>query len=289
MRFLIVLAVGCVAAVTVPARGDGPRRVYVLHAGVHIYFSHPWKNHAAEVLRDELLRRKVSARDIVVLDNPFPAASWKDLVPKEGVTMFLDAMDPAARFSQEAYLRLHESLTAAGVGADDEIVWIGHSAGGQIGMTLAHLSGALERHPALAKRARPYRFASIVTLGTPVGANHVPEGVQVRHYYSPHDKIVRIVCDAGPWLLPSLGYKRTLCPCTTPPGPNCKVRCWYDVDHPDWIWERRVLDRVFADLDGRCASAWQEPVPTTHAGGMLPQLVARMLESQERICLEELP
>jgi pimeloyl-ACP methyl ester carboxylesterase len=266
-----------------------PRRVFALHAGVHIYLSHPWKNHAAEVLRDQLIERKMPARDIVVLENPFPSATWKDMVPRDGLVMFLQAMDPKSQFAQDAYVRMHKTFQAHQVGPDDEIVWIGHSAGGQIGMTMAHLASALNQYPGLAKAARSYRFHSIITLGTPVGSNHVPASVQVRHYYSPQDKVVRIACDGAAWLLPSLGYKRAICPCTAPLEQNCRVRCWYGVDHPDWIWEPRVLTRVLADLEPSCASPWQEPLATPSPGGMLAQLVCRMLEGEQRICLEELP
>lgn len=272
-----------------PGQTHPPRRVYALHAGVHILFSHPDKNYAAFVLRDELVRRKVPAKDIVVLDNPFPVASWKSIVPREGLIMFLDAIDPASRFSQDAYLRMHQSFAEQGVGSDDQIVWIGHSAGGQIGLTMAHLAASLERYPALRKQAPAYRFTRIVTLGTPVGSNHVPPGVQVRHHYSPADKIVRIVCDVGPWLAPALGYRQAFGPCAPGSGPNCRVHCWPAVEHYEWIWEERVLDRLLQDLSPACPARWNEPVPVTHAGGLLPQLVYRMLDRQQGICMEEFP
>jgi pimeloyl-ACP methyl ester carboxylesterase len=266
-----------------------PRRVYALHSGVHIYLSHPWKNHAAEVLRDELRRRQVPERDLVVLDNPFPEATWRSMFPRDGLIMFLESMTPSSRVAQDAYLRMHKAFQAHDVGPRDEIVWIGHSAGGQMGMTMAQLSADLVKHPALAQAAQQYRFHTIVTLGTPVGCNEVPDDVRVRHYFSPQDKVVRIVCDGGPWLLPSLGYRCNICPATPAPRKNCLTRCWYGVEHPDWIYEQRVLDRVLQDVSGPCPSWWSPPHAAERPGAALAQLLGQMLEEEHCICLEELP
>jgi hypothetical protein len=79
-----------------------------------------------------------------------------------------------------------------------------------------------------------------------------------------------------------------LAPCTLPPGKNCLVRCWYDVDHPDWIFEPRVLDRMLLDI-ADCATAWHESMPVARPGAALTQLICRYLQEQHRICVEELP
>src|SRR5262245_19063414 len=105
MLAVVVPSMGAVHGQPVPAQ---PRRVFALHSGVHIAFSHPWKNHAAEVLRDQLIRRKVPARDIVVLDCPFPTATWQSMVPRDGLIMFLEAMDPKSRFTQDLYTQMHK-------------------------------------------------------------------------------------------------------------------------------------------------------------------------------------
>jgi len=241
------------------------------------------------VLREELKRRGVPTRDIVVLDCPFPNASWKDMFPREGLTMFLDSMSPSSRLAKEVYRSMDRAFQAAGVGPGDQIVWIGHSAGGQIGLTMARLSADLTKHPDLAKSARSYRFHTIVTLGTPVGCNDVPDNVLVREYFSPQDKVVRIMCDGGPWILPKLGYQCTIQPCTPTPTKNCLTRCWYDVQHPDWIFEKRVLDRVWQDANGSSISWWGEPRTAERPSAALAQLIGQMLESQFRIQIEELP
>jgi pimeloyl-ACP methyl ester carboxylesterase len=256
---------------------------------VHIYLSHPWKNYHAEVMRDELARRQVPKRDLIVLDNPFPEATWRNMFPRDGLVMFLDSMAPSSKVAHDAYLRMHRTLQAHQVGPQDEVVWIGHSAGGQMGLTMAQLSAELEQHPRLAKAARPYRFHTVVTLGTPVGCNDVPANVRVRHHFSPQDKVVRMVCDGGPWLLPSLGYRCTIGPTSSKPGGNTRTSVWYAVEHPDWIEEPRVLDHLLADLNGGAPSWWRAPRPVEGPGAALAQLMCRLLEENHRVTVEELP
>lgn len=284
------ITVACCFALATTGRGDeAPRRVYALHSGVHIILAPPDKNHAALVLREELKRRGVPVRDIVVLDCPFPDASWRNMFPRDGLTMFLDSMSSKSRVALDAYRRMDQAFQTHGVGPNDEIVWIGHSAGGQMGMTMARLAADLPKHPDLAKTAKPYRFHTIVTLGTPVGCNDVPDDVRVREYFSPQDKVVRIMCDGGPWVLPTMGYQCTICPCSPAPGKYCLTRCWYDVQHPDWIYERRVLDRVWQDINGSHPSWWREPRAAERPGAGLAQLLGQVLESQYRIHVEDLP
>lgn len=267
-----------------------PRRVFALHSGVHIKLGHPDKNYAAQRLRRELFYRDVPDRDLVVLDCPFPEAKWTDIVPRDGVRMFLDSVSPQSRVAHDAYRCLHETLVARGVGADDEIVWVGHSAGGQMGLTLAHLAAHLADYPELAKSVKRYRFHTIITLGTPLGRCDVPDDVRVFQYFSPQDRVVRLVCDGGPWVLPSWGYPHlTLRPCSPSPGKNCLVRCWFDVEHPDWFWRHRVLDRILQDGLGTAVSPWEAPLAVERPGVGLVQLLCRALESQYRLSIEELP
>src|SRR5262245_44262808 len=176
------IAIACFLGAALASRGDDPpRRVYALHSGVHIWLAPPNKNHAALVLRDELKRRSVAPRDIIVLECPFPDASWKNMFPREGLTMFLDSMSSSSRVALDAYRRMDKAFQANRGGPRDEIVWSGHSAGGQMGMTMARLSADLAKYPELAKSAKPYRFHTIVTLGTPIGCNDVPDDVRMRH------------------------------------------------------------------------------------------------------------
>src|SRR5262245_40367476 len=62
------------SAKTDALKEESKRRVYVLHSGVHTILSDPRKNIAAEKLKAGLEKRGVSAKDIVVLDNPYPTA-----------------------------------------------------------------------------------------------------------------------------------------------------------------------------------------------------------------------
>lgn len=270
------------------AGGDRPpRRVYVLHSGVHILFAHPDKNHAALVLRDELKRRAVPERDIVVLDCPYPEASWKKPVPWDGVVQFLDSVSTRSKVAQDAYRCMHQALRAHQVGPGDEIVWIGHSAGGQMGLTMAHLAAKLDEHPDLAKAAKRYRFHTVVTLGTPVGCDDVPANVRVLHYISPQDKIVRVVCDLGPWLLPQMGYSCKFRPCSPALAKNCLTRLWHGVEHPDWLYERHLLDQLWRDVNGKHVSWHDEPRAAERPGAALTQLLAQMLEREHRIDLQD--
>jgi hypothetical protein len=288
MRFSIAIACWLSAA-WVCGGDEAPRRVYALHSGVHILLAPPDKNFAALVLRDELQRRGVPMRDIVVLECPFPDANWKNMFPREGLTMFLDSMSPGSRVAHDAYRRIDKAFRASGVGPTDEIVWIGHSAGGQMGLTMARLSADLTKHPDLAKSAKPYRFHTIITLGTPLGCNDAPDDVRVREYFSPQDKVVRIMCDFGPWVLPKMGHKCVLRPCTPAPGKNCLTRCWYDMQHPDWIVEKRILDAVWQDINGSRTSWWHEPRAAERPSAALAQLLGQMLECRNRIDIQELP
>ena len=145
--------------------GKARRRVYLLHSGLHTILSDPAKNIAAETLKDGLRKRGVAEKDLIVLDNPFPYASWKSLLPFESLTMFFEAAEPASKMSHDSYLRMHKALQARGVGRADEVVWIGHSAGGQIGLTMAHLARNLAKFPTLAKETSPYQFDMVITLG----------------------------------------------------------------------------------------------------------------------------
>ncbi len=193
------------------------RRVYVLHSGLHTILSDPVKNIAAETLKEGLLKRGVAERDLIVMENPFPYASWKSLLPFESLTMFFDSIEPSSKMSHDAYQRMHKALRAQGVGRRDAVVWVGHSAGGQIGLTMANLARNLWKYPGLARDTSPYHFEMVITLGTPINSEHLPPDVKLRHYYSPEDKVVRWATKIGPWLAYPLGYRLSLKKVPAPP------------------------------------------------------------------------
>src|SRR5262245_16404415 len=230
-----------------PAEDKKPRRVYVLHSGLHTILADPVKNIAAQSIKEGLHKRGVDLKDLVALDNPFPDATWKSLLPYEGGIMFLDSVEPGSKMSQDSYLRLHKALDAQGVTGRDNLVWIGHSAGGQIGLTMANLARNLARYPALAKDATAYKFDMVITLGTPVGSAQVPADVKLRHYYSTDDKVVRWASKVGPWVAFGLGYRMRIGKFAAELGENCIIRCFGEIEHPNWDVEERVLDRIVGE------------------------------------------
>ena len=265
------------------------RRVYVLHSGLHTILSDPVKNIAAETLKGGLHKRGVAARDLIVLDNPFPHASWRRLIPYDSVTMFFDSIDPASRMSHESYVRLNKALQSQGVSRRDDIVWIGHSAGGQIGLTMAHIARNLWKYPELAKECSAYHFDMVITLGTPVGSNHLPEDVKLRHYYSAEDRVVRWASRVGPIVAFPLGYRTRIGKVPAGVGDNCKIRCFVEVEHPSWDVEERVLDRILSETTADYRPLWHTQLSTMRWGLSLSQLMCQALEDQCHISVEDLP
>lgn len=269
------------------ALAQAPRRVFVLHSGVHIYYAHPDKDFAAKVLRRDLLARGVAARDVAILPSPFPAASKDDKFPRDGMLMFLDSSNPESKFSQDSYRRLHALLVKEGVGPDDRIVWIGHSAGGQVGMTMAYIASKLDAFPDLANATKRYRFDAVFALGTPMGADVTPDDVRLHCYCSQADKVVSLVCSFTP-LLHVIGYRQTICPAPPRPRGNTIVR-WFDaIEHPYWIHEDRVFDRIFDDLGVKPPPNWRREASVFPAM-CLSQGLSQLLEDHCRVSLEDPP
>jgi pimeloyl-ACP methyl ester carboxylesterase len=256
-----------------------PRRVYVLHSGVHVILSKAGKNGAAERLRQQLLRRGIAERDVIVLENPFPAASWSDVLPRESILMFLESANPASAMAHAAYVRLDRALREKGVSERDELIWVGHSAGGQIGMTLAHLAHRLPRYPELARQARRYRFGMVVTLGTPVAVNRVPPEVALRHYYSAADTVVGLLSRHGALLTAPLGTGVQFGPCREA-GANVRVRIFQGIRHHSWCSTAAVIDCLLAEPRDRNRAAWA-------FGPALGALLTHALEQESQISFED--
>lgn len=277
------------SAVKAEAKPAASRRVFILHSGVHTIFSDPWKNIAAETLREGLRKRGVCDADIVVLDNPFPTASWKKLVPFDALTMFLESMEPSSKFSHEAYLRLHKALEARTVTDKDTLVWVGHSAGGQLGITLAAIGRGIWKHPDLAKDACGYQFDMVVTLGAPVGANLLPPEVKLRHYYSPEDRVVRWVAKYHGLVLFPLGFKARIARVPLDLQANGKIRMFCEVEHPSWDIEGRVLDRILGETTPDYRPLWHSQAAPPRPGLGLSQLLCHALDVECHISLEDPP
>jgi pimeloyl-ACP methyl ester carboxylesterase len=263
--------------------------VYVLHSGLHSILSDPAKNVFADALKEALVQRGVSARDVIVLENPFPTASWRNLFPWEGLTMFLDSFLPSSRVSHDLYLRMHRVFQAQGILPQDEVIWVGHSAGGQVGMTMALLAQTLTRYPTLARAAPAYRFAVVITLGAPVGVNPLPSEVKVRHYFSPDDRVVQWASLYGSVALKALGFRvalRSLPPSLPETG---KIRFFYDVEHPFWDADPRVLTCILEECSGSHEPWWRSPLLSAGVGTSVVRLLCQGLDEHCNISLEDPP
>jgi hypothetical protein len=272
-----------------PVAGPAKRRVYVLHSGLHTIFAHREKNIAAISIREGLLKRGVADDDIVVLDNPYPTARWYRMFPLDSMGIFADSAEPGSELSQVVYLKMHRALQARGVRPDDDIVWIGHSAGGQMGLTMGSLAMNLARFPGLAKLSAPYHFDMIILLGAPICFNALPREVKLRHYYSPQDKVVSMSARYGPTLLRTFGHRLPIN--VIPPGmdQNDMVRVFLGVSHPYWDVDERVLDRILAETDAQYRPFWQAGLLTYSPGMSLMRLVSRALKEHYHITFEDPP
>jgi hypothetical protein len=260
------------------------RRVFVLHSGMHIILAPKDKNHAARTMKELLSKRGISARDLVALDCPYPTATFKEMVPKDGLVIYLESTDPKSRSSQDSYVRLHKALQAQRVRQDDDIVWIGHSAGGQMGMTMAHLAHNLDKFPSLAKTTQPYHFDTVITLGAAVGSNLVPAGVKLRHYWSAADTMVYFLSNHGDLVSDAMKSKVRFRPCCDL-GPNAKLRVFPGIEHANWYDDDDVLDCIQREFEPSCP-VWRKTQADTASGVALSQLIARSLESVLQISLE---
>jgi hypothetical protein len=265
------------------------RRVFIMHSGVHTILANPNKNIAAASLKEGLLQRGISAKDIVVLDNPYPTATWRNMFPVECLTMFAESSMPESKVSQEAYVRLHKALQAQGVTREDELVWIGHSAGGQMGLTMAHIAKNLDKHPDLLKTTIPYQFDMVILLGSPIAANLLAPEIKLRHYFSPQDRVVRQVVKYGPALIWAFGYR--LAVTTMPPNldGNDKVRVFTKVEHPYWDVDKRVLDRILSETRPGYQPLWCSPVLNPGLDMALMRLVSGAVEERFLVTFEEPP
>jgi hypothetical protein len=267
---------------TAPAK----RRVFVLHSGMHIILAPKDKNHAARTLKQLLKARGVPEADLVALESPFPTATWSDMVPREGLLLYLDSADPASRRSQDAYVRLHQALQDHHVTRADDIVWVGHSAGGQIGMTMAHLAHNLGKYPELAKKTKPYHFDTVITLGSAVGSNPVPAEVKLRHYYSAGDTMIYALTKHGNVVAESMNSKVCFGP-SCELGANAKMRVFHGIEHAYWYTNAPVLERILNEFDPAFRPVWRRSHAETGCGFGLGQLMANVLDSELNISLEE--
>jgi hypothetical protein len=288
----LLLAALCVGVFVAPANAGetkrAKRRVFVLHSGIHTIIANPAVNISAERLNEGLQKRGIDARDIVVLSNPFPKATWSNMFPREAVEMYLESLAPGSKVSQEAYLRMDRALKEKKIGPDDEVIWIGHSAGGQLGMTVAHLATKLDKYPDLAKVAGPYRITMVVTLGTPVGANLLPPEVRLRNYFSSDDSVVRLATHSTWVTATAFGFKGRICSCSDVLCKTWEARVFHDIQHHEWTKEERVIDRIMAELAPDHCPCWHSSL-CQRPGLCLAQMLSHALSEECHISLEDPP
>lgn len=276
-----------VLAANVHAQSSEPkRRVFVLHSGMHIILAPADKNHAARTLKEILAHRGIADRDVVALECPYPTASWQNVVPRDGLILYLESTDPASRSAQLAYERLDKVLRAHNVTPTDSLVWIGHSAGGQMGMTMAHLAHNLSKHPDLARKASAYHFDTVITLGAAVGSNPVPPEVKLRHYFSSGDTMIYLLTRHGNLLAESMKSKVRFRPCCDLAS-NAIVRVFPKIEHGGWYQDDDVLASIQREFEPNARPHWRRTQADVGAGFGLAQLFAQALETHMRISLEE--
>lgn len=285
MTSLLRIAIGLLMACATIADAQEKRRVFVLHSGMHMILAPKDKDHAARTMHDILRKRGIPERDLIALPSPFPTATAKEMLPKEGLDIYLKSTDPKSQVSHDAYVRLHKALQSHGVSAKDDIVWIGHSAGGQMGMTMAHLAHNLDKFPELAKKTQPFHFDAVITLGTPVGSNPTPPNVKLRHYCSPGDTMVYFLANHSE-LVPDAKKAKIRFRLCCDLGPNALLRVFPNIEHPNW-YDVPILERILNEFDPRYCPAWRRTQADVGRGVGLSQLLATSIEAGLQISIEE--
>lgn len=209
-----------------PARAGG-RNVYVLHSGMN-----DPGNVAANGIRQGLLRRGVRPDDIIVMDNPYPSFSQGVSSTVQNWELYKASTDPRSALSQRTYNNLESRLQASGVTAADRIVWVGHSAGGQMGLTLSDVA---------AHRGN-YRFDTVITMGTPVSTNVAPRAVRVRQYISPSDGVLFATNQVTLDNVRVEAFSSNL-------DSNDQIRVFSGVTHAQWYRDDLVMDRVMEETN----------------------------------------
>ena len=223
----------------------------------------------------------------------FRAASWRSLVPYERshhVFRFRGAF--VENVARPLTCGCARPYRPGEVGPKDHVVWIGHSAGGQIGMTMAlspgtqlglQIPGAWPRKPALCFRHGDYvgsaRSARIICR----------RRSSCRHYYSADDRVLRWASKVGPWVAFPLGYRTRIAKVPVAIGANCMIRCFGEIEHPYWDVDGRVLDRILGETVTDFRPLWHSQLGLARWGLSLSELMCRALETECHISVEDPP
>ncbi len=236
--------------------GQSPKTYYVLHSGMN-----DPENEAALNIRKTLVERGIKPESIIVLDNVYPQDNWSR---SEGRRIYNESLnvnsnDPkhvlnrqTAQFSRKARER--------GIRREDNVVGIGHSAGG---VMLDGMAFKLENDP-----NAPADIDTVLSLGSPIRTKHSPERVCNVYCHSNGDVALSLAAHSmGTTRTPVNGEGRSLLDqndrevvftgpekklddgTTVPTGPS----------HSDMHSDPRVLRTVLNQMDGK-AEFVPEPI-----------------------------
>ncbi|MBY0405981.1 MAG: hypothetical protein K2X66_18910 [Cyanobacteria bacterium] len=221
-------------------RAQSPRHIYVLHSGMR-----DPGNEAAESIKQGLLKRGVPEGDIITMPPVYPEMNTNPLSlgvgrgVSENLSIYRESSQLDSKVSQKAHQNLLKLLKENGVSPQDKLHWVGHSAGGQMGLTL---SGRLDRDNKKLSNTPGFQFDSIITTGSPIATNSAPPEVKIRHYTSESDTIQH-----GSLLGGLVGK-----PIPDNMDGNDVVRHFNQIGHLDWYKDKdtAVFDKIIQDTQG---------------------------------------
>jgi hypothetical protein len=222
-------------------RAQSTRHIYVLHSGMR-----DPENEAATSMKQGLLKRGVPEGDIILMPPVYPEMNTNPLSlgvgrgVSENLSIYRESSQLDSKVSQKAHQNLLKLLKERGVSPQDKLHWVGHSAGGQMGLTL---SGRLDRDNKNLPNTPGFQFDSIITTGSPIATNSAPSEVKIRHYTSESDTIQH-----GSLLGGLVGK-----PIPDNMDRNDVVRHFNQIGHLDWYKDKdtSVFDKIVQDTQGR--------------------------------------
>lgn len=214
-------------ATTAPKTAEKPpRTVYVLHSGMR-----DPGNEAANGMKKALVDRGVAENDVLLMPPVYHQWGYTLRGVPQNLRVYRESANPESEISKEAYSHFADLLCENGVMPEDRVVWVGHSAGGQMGLTVSKLAADQNFYP----------IDSVFTLGTPVSSNVAPKEVKIRHMTSVEDTIQhgRIGGYVGKPLPENLDS-------------NDRVVYFKGIGHLDWTRDSdpAVMDRVVQETNG---------------------------------------
>lgn len=239
------------------------RVVYVLHSGMR-----DPGNDAAKSLQAALLKRGIRSEDILIMPAVYPTMVLdpSDIKFGQGVRTnlrtFNQSANPDSLIAKKAYQDFTKTMKDNGVKPGDQVVWVGDSAGGQMGFTVSKMLADNVDN----KNGQKLQFDTIVTLGSPIAKNQVSKEVKVRHYTSESDLIQH-----GRFLGGLVGK-----PIPENLDSNDRVRYFKKIGHLDWYKDNdpAIVDRIVTETQPGLQQPWRlsgllSSNPGVHFGGLM--------------------